>query len=635
MTRPRRDDGVVLAIVALSMVALLLIVAIVIDLGYTRSDRRGGQLAADNAATSSGLTLSESENGQQACDAAFAYLEATLEVTFTPGDPCSTVEPCNESAASDVVVTRVADPYTVEIHHPVVDSSPLMDSTSTIGAAGIAAGDDGSPCTRIGIRITTTGDSLFGGIGGADGRSSTVHAVARADDKTTIQRPINLLVLDRTACQTLTANGGATVLVKSFFDVKDESRQPGVAGVDSDGSRCRNNEAAINVVGSTSKIEALGPCEGGNEEEDADDPCGTIESWASVAAGVCTPGNPGPDWPSCDEGQGSISPNVTKSLARLTRAPIDHRYNCKASYLVADHPWVAQQPIDGCVDDGDTDDDFGPTATTDWVDELYDYVDSVIADLTTPTVAGDSWGVISGTACSPGADITYPADPFDPASTIQNWYVDCDDFRISGGANVVFRRGNVIFRGDVTVSSGSLTVNRCADGDGCPSTTAWTVGDDFEEWRSSERGAWAYAGGEVTNTSSITLRKTALFLGPAGSIDQAGGSNLTWTAPNDTVTIGDDPVRTAGSAGPFEDLALWSEGTAPHEFNGGGNTDFEGVFFAGRATIAFGGNAPMELTEAQFAANRLSFAGTTTFTMAPASDRSVRFDRPAGASLIR
>ena len=634
--RHRRDEGVVLAIAALSMVALLLIVAIVIDLGYTRGDRRGGQLAADNAATSAGLTLSESEDGEQACNAAFAYLAATLEVTFTGGDPCGNLEPCNESAATDVVVERFTDPYTVEIHHPVVDTSPLLGSTSTIGATGIAAGDDdGSPCTRIGIRITTTGDSLFGGIGGADGRSSTVHAVARADDKTTIQRPINLLVLDRTACQTFTANGGATVLVKSFFDVKDETWQPGVAGVDTDGSRCRSNEAAINVVGSTSKIEALGPCDGGNEDEDANDPCGTIESWASVAAGVCTPGNPGPDWPACDEGQGSISPNVTKSPARLTRAPIDHRYNCKASYGLPDDPWTVQQPIDACTDDDDTDDDFGPTLETDWVDELYDYVAEVIADPTTPDVAGDTWGVISGTACSPGADITYPPDPFDPTSTIQNWYVDCNDFRISGGANVAFRRGNVIFRDDVTVSSGSLTVNRCASTDGCASTTAWSEGDDFEEWRSSERGAWAYAGGEITNTSSITLRKTTLFLGPAGFIDQAGGSNLIWTAPNDTVMVDDDPVRTVGSAGPFEDLALWSEGTATHEFNGGGNTDFEGVFFAGRATIAFGGNSPMALTEAQFAANRLSFSGTTTFTMAPASDRSVRFDRPAGASLIR
>ena len=54
------ERGSVLPIVALSMVAILMIAAIVIDLGYTRSDRNATRAAADAAATSGALTLNDS-----------------------------------------------------------------------------------------------------------------------------------------------------------------------------------------------------------------------------------------------------------------------------------------------------------------------------------------------------------------------------------------------------------------------------------------------------------------------------------------------------------------------------------------------------------------------------------------------
>lgn len=623
--RIRSDRGAILVITALVITLLFVIVAIVIDLGATRSDRRGAQLASDNAVSAAAFSLSDTGDGEVACEEALDYLEATLEVTFSsspnpPNEPCSKVASCDPTATSDVTVKRVADPYTVFIHHPVVNSSSLMDKTSTIGASSIGAGDDGDPCQRVGVVVTTSGDDYFGGIAGSTGRESTIWAVARANDAESVKRPLNLLVLDRTGCPTLESNGGADVEVLSYVDT-DGTLQPGVAGNDSDGSKCKKNEATIQVKGGPGSLTAFGPC--GTDPDAGDCETGIIQTWADVDSGTCAAGTPGPDWPACDEGTGSISPDVLKMLPeRLTRAPLDHRYNCKASYTVGEHPWVAAQPIGPCTDDVSDPNDFGATVDTDWVDELYEYVDDVQADPAAFAPAPDSVHVIND--CSPAA-VEYPNLLVPAANT---WYVDCDDFRVNG--SVVFRSGNVIFRGDVTVSSGSLTVNRClATLDSCEAETDWDQWENFDEWRSSERGTWAYIGGQLTNNSSagVTFNNTAVFLGEDGLVDQAGGAGLVWTAPDDE--------GVPGSAGPFEDLALWSEGTDTHEFQGGGVTDFEGVFFTGRAKTLFSGSANMTLDKAQFVAYRLSFSGNNVFKMQPDADRSIRFDRPAGYTLIR
>src|SRR3546814_1497592 len=63
--RPQDDRGATLIITALLMVALILIVAIVIDLGATRSDRRGIQAAVDNATAAAGQSLTPSTRSEE------------------------------------------------------------------------------------------------------------------------------------------------------------------------------------------------------------------------------------------------------------------------------------------------------------------------------------------------------------------------------------------------------------------------------------------------------------------------------------------------------------------------------------------------------------------------------------------
>lgn len=600
----RRDDdrGAILVLMALVITVLVIIAAIVVDLGATRSDRRGGQLAADTAVASAAVELANSNSSHLACEAAFDYLEATLGVVFGNTPTCASLL-VNQALCTATTIegtvrrTDASGDYTAVVHYPVPAASGLMDRTSTIGGVGTIAADadDGLPCERIGIEVITSGDSFFGGIVGTGDRTSTVHAVGRGFGGGIQLRPINLLVLDRTSCETFVANGGASVIVQEFFD--DGEWQPGTAGVDSDGAGCAGpGNATIAINGGPGRIIARGPCPDGTIGN-----CGVIQTFAPVSDGSCSTAA---DYPGCDEQSGSIEPDVTEA-ARLTREPLDHEFNCKASY--ASEAWAALQPINGCAD---------AATNRPYVDELFTYISGVMA--AAPPPAG--WTVISGGACSPSGVVP----PY-----VGNVYVDCGNFRVNG-AVVEFTDGNVIFRNDVTVTGtgGSLTVHSCAAASTCASTSSsWTAGTDFDESTSSNKNAWAYIGGQLRNNATAAFHKTAVFFGPAGRLDQQGGSSLTWSAPDEDGV--DD------SAGPFDVLAMWSEGTAAHGLQGGGALDLEGTFFAGRARLEFGGTSDMTLTEAQFIGYQMQFSGSNLFTMAPAAGRSIPFPLDPEYSLIR
>src|SRR5205823_4427243 len=86
MTRSHRDErGSVMALWALLLVSVVGIVAIVIDLGALRYDRRADRAAADAGATAGAIALDGSPAGpRDACDTAWAYTVRNLR-----GDPAN------------------------------------------------------------------------------------------------------------------------------------------------------------------------------------------------------------------------------------------------------------------------------------------------------------------------------------------------------------------------------------------------------------------------------------------------------------------------------------------------------------------------------------------------------------------
>lgn len=601
MRRSQSDRGATLVIIALSITALLLIVALVIDLGATRSDRRGGQSAVDNAAAAAGQAFAE-DDAETACEEAFGFLALSLGSDPFTGDPCSELTSACDPTTERIVERTVGD-YRAVVINPVL-TQDLLRAPSAIGADAVDQSGDGDPCDRIGVRLTTTGDPFFGRIAGSTERVSSVHAVALVNRGTTEFRPINLLVLNRTECQVFTIGGGggdAQVVVTS---PTDDPTAPGVAALDSDASddaSCNPNKSTLELNGSGSTLRAEGPC------GTIPDPgtCGRIELFTPVVDGSCAPTG---DVPACNEGTGSITPDASTLSARYTRAPVDARYNCKPSY--ASEPWYGVQPTGACS---------GASSSTDYIDEINAFAGVATAPAGFTTINNSSPG-----GCSP--DQTYPSG---------NYFVDCATFRINGGANVVFEGGNVIFRGDVTVTSGSLTLHQCGSTETCSNSIAWTPNGDFVESQFGPKAAWVYVNGDLSSSGTLSIAHAAVILGRADSRFSQNGGTVAWTAPDEGDVV--------GSAGPFDDLALWSEGvttatgptSSPHSFRGGGGSNFEGLFFGGRSKFDLAGSGVVNLTIAQFVSDKIAFSGGATFRMSPVSDRGVRFPIDPTSSLIR
>lgn len=605
----RGERGAFLIVFALCLSVLVLVIALVIDLGFTRVDRRNGQLAVDNAVSSAAKTFSETGSPQAACLDAFDIASSTLDVPAFAGQDCTALPLACNSLTAEVSTSGVSGSYTATVIYPVADSSPLMVRTSTIDNAGVAgSSDDGLACDRIGLQLATVGEPFFGGIAGSTERPSEVHAVARVGEGNNLERPLNLLALERYDCGALVLSGLGDVLVSSVLNALGV-RQEGIAAVDSNASEsCGGNAATLEATGQGSLV-AFGPC-----DDDPTASCageGRIPLIASFNSGSCDGTG---DVPGCREGvNADIEPAVEASPGLFTRAPVDHRFNCKASYV--SEPWftgVLRQPIDPCED---------AAASRPYVDELEAYVAAIegmsAADRLLP--AYGSWQTIGGSlaACSI-SNVTF----------VGNVYVDCANFR--PGDNVVFAGGNVIFRDQVTINSPTSLLRLHAPcpvpapvppATSCAAPVSWTPGDPFDESQSSTAAGWAHFGGELKmNSGTFAGEHVALFLDSTSRLNVTGG-NFVVEAPDGT--------------GPFDDLSVWSEGTSVHTLGGNGDLEVIGVLFTGQATFDYAGNAPQVMDEAQFIANKLRFTGGSSLQMSPAADRNVDFPVDPTFNLIR
>lgn len=617
MRHHQDERGAILVMFALVITALLVIVAIVIDLGATRSDRRGGQLAVDNAVAAAAREVPET-GAAAACVTALDYLEATLDAatfTITDGPTCPAKFPATPlcvnsglSATAPRVLVAKSGPYTVRISHPVSSTASatqhLMNRTSTINAQTFGAtSDDGKPCNRIGVELTTQGADFFGQLAGSSGRSSTVHAVAYGEEVTGPDRPINLLVLNRTSCQALTVGGSSNVVVEI---PTDGPSVPGIIGLDSDATAgCGGGKAALEVSGT---LLAKGPCDDGVSTN-----CGILDIFAAVPNGACT--KDGIDVPACKTIGGGptaasdlkVQPDATTMAERVTRSPFEHLYNCQSSYV--SKTWYAAQSIAGC------------TTRRPYVDELRNFASTMSASNLKGFTSLPSASVPGFESCNV-INATIPQG---------NYYVDCPTFKVSASGTVDFQGGNVVFGGKVEVpGGGTLLVHSCSEDEPVTCGTLsspWETGDDFDESTWSGKNAWVYLQNEFGAAGNVTMNNVTLFIDGPGYFNKNGGGTTTWIAPDED---GDDD-----SAGPFDDLSMWSTSTAKHTFAGGGSSTWEGVFFGADALFDFGGTAPMNMTAAQFASDKVEFSGATDYTMSPVADRAVSTSLGYRTSLIR
>ncbi|NND04380.1 MAG: hypothetical protein HKN91_16510 [Acidimicrobiia bacterium] len=565
--KTNRENGTTILVVAASMLLLIGVAALAIDLGGLRLDRRADRLATDAAATAGAASINPfaGSAADQACATAWAYLLLNLgdEGATTQPPNCATFAPSCSAPNVARQTTAIAPPYTVVITHPVPDSHPLM------AGQAINPNFDGTPCQRLGVELTRVRDFAFGGVLGDPDGSTTVRSVAKIGAGVGAGEVVPLLVLEPFSCDALYTSGQGKVTVSYFND------SPGFIVVDSDGSK---NSPPNSCNGANSfTIDSQGTQNGWIRAIPVPAPKNIPSAILSYALSGDPAADPAEAYDPADISSpaSGIDPSDPPASAfrlyprpvgvtrRITRAPIDWRYNCKSSYPA----YLGVIPIVPCPDT--------PAA----------HIDSLIAAYSVsagdPTAFGyTAWSSVY--SCSPSSDIT-------TAPGI-NWWIDCDPFFVNGiDVDVVIPDGNVIADGDIDLGAGAtLTINAN---------------------NASDSTLFVRAGGSLTKgaQSSITLNRTFVYLAD-GNVDLVGGvGGLNWSAP---------------TGGVFEDLSLWSESPVQHEIGGQAGNTLTGTFFTPLADpFSLTGQSGQFQTDAQFLTRRLEVKGQGEVLMKPDPDR--------------
>lgn len=613
--RLREERGVYTVLYFILIVAIFTILAIVVDLGSARAQRRSLQRVVDLAALAGGPSLPGDPQG--ACKHAWNYLKTNLPdmpsgANMAPGlsgttcegfpTVCLGVEP-----GTTYTATGTGD-YTISFLYPVPDADIAPPQT-----------EDGIQCERLRLTATRKYTTLFGSAFGANQVDPTGTAVVRMFFGRVRPLLVALLVLDPFNCDVLTASGQAEIRIMSSFD----GVVPGRITLDSealDGSAPDGTPGcspatpySINAIGiQNSKILAFPSATG--------DPAQIELYGIQTGQFTCLEGN----LHACEQADidaGRVSPFPVRSPSRITRAVVDHVWNCRDG--ASPYPLYHTILVPRCNDRDNTKEP--------WVDHLIAEIGNS-GGLPTPPNGGTFQAFRGqGYQCTynPNEVIVVPEG---------NWYVDCPQpfgFRIRG--SVTFLGGNIVFEDAVEVkSSGSLRINVGNTNPTlrpeCQAAFIGCAGD------SSELASYVYfrrGTFEKEAQSEITLNNTMVYInhttasqgqsltcgsgGQACMSIAAGTGEVIWTAPVE---------------GPFKALALWSESSQKHLLGGQANLLVDGVFFTPESIFEFQGQGCQFSTRAQFISYRLTASGQGCFTLEPDPAKVVLVP-DTGANLIR
>ncbi len=579
------ERGAVLLIVAGSMVLLLAIAAFVLDLAALRADRAVSTSVSDQAATAGSLELWNGD-GQAACQTALAYIDLNMPGGPFTGANCGALPSSCGPATAAVSTSATSGQWTATITYPVPNGHPLLDPAAIGATTQAIHTEDGVRCERLGVQIDGIRQFFFANVIGAASGDTEVHAVARATPSDSADMVLNLLILERYDCDAISAAGGGAadggIVTDAIWNPVDMAFDPGWIAVDSDGSSgvdCSAN-GVLDIDGTNGLIRADGPanCPGEINTPGSGDGCGEIR--------VLADGQP---YPGCNPRActSSALPNSPAPLPeqlprRVTRSPVDHRYNCKPGGYTFDPGY-----------------DISPCTKTPPTPPYIDQLVAAYGVAGTVPAGFESW-------TSLGHPCTVP-----PAGSIninnKDVYIDCHP-RLGINGAVRITGGDVIVRSDINIQSGAtLEFNKPAMG--IPHIPR------IFYMRDGELGK--------AGSANLYLYKTTVYMSETSELDLGGGTGeLVWQAPNDP-------------AYRFDDLALWSEGTSEHKFAGQAVLDLSGVFFVPRGTVAYAGQGNQLQISAQFISKKLKSTGQGLLIVAPAFDHAVLFPELLDIQLIR
>jgi type II secretory pathway pseudopilin PulG len=640
MTRRAQEDGVVLVLVAVLMVAILITVGLVIDHGQLREDRQSNKRLADSAA--SAATLDLQVGPWAAVCTAYNYVLAnadgfssfTSETWTDAASPPTTLVSAPGSCPSGAPYSAPcveADPTTwARFTGTAHDGDIEVDIQSGYSLPdpafvedGSIAGDDGSPCDQVSVIVREARTPMFGVVAGVNREHTTIRSVGRITPGES--QVAALVVLERTACRAIDAStNGGKLVVHATTDT------PGSISVDSDGSGCTGGQKVVegsplpstqlpNVIAEST---TTSPVKSGRI---------SIFALGSNPGAANSTACASPTTSPC-----AISPVPRRLPVRITRDILDKRY------LAAVHSAVAA--ADGALN-------------------------AVPAGLTALTgVAGVDVTGGSTPTCRIDSDITVAA---------AGVYIDCDlivesggRLRLTGDGATVIAKGTITVNGTGSGSNppGELVISRPSNfyvkgtnqgsalaidiggvlrvGDGgadgvsaCPTPSpgnatsrmvvrlgTFRVGGGSSSLRLCQTavvmgGGWQASGG-APPTAWPTTNGAAPYNNTFKSVVTVSGQGLVeWTAPN---AVPNAPA-TATDWARLEDLTLWTEASTASSIGGQGGVELAGVFALPNAdAFTIGGTGSQRIgADAQFWTRRLALSGAALLEMAPNPDDSV------------
>jgi hypothetical protein len=442
--------------------------------------------------------------------------------------------------------------YTVELHFPV----PLSEIWNSKYGDGL---NDGLPCQRMRVLVTTKESAFFGGVVGSKGNDVTRSATLRS--KTDARERIPALwLLDPHGCTPLAASGGSRVTVG--MNTPDEIIQ-GVIKLDSDGSTCSSNQNTISSSGTGTLVQAV-PTSPINGKKGVISLFGLPPGATTCSAPICDP---------ADVAGGRLVPQPQGSTERATRAPVDWRYNCKSSY-----PSYHGLTISGC------------TAGTP------KYIDNLRAAIgTTGNPSGfQKWST------------TYSCNPSGTVNASGNWWIDCNSGLSIGTGTTVTINGNIVMDKGLSMTGGGAFNVNTANNNVFPSafqtpanfttTGCLTANSEDAAFMYMRDGSWDITGGTINLNRVAVIQQTGYVKVSSATPD--------WTAP---------------TVGPFSQLSLWSElASNKYSISGGAGVSLEGIFFTPEADpLSLSGSGDWGQLKAQFISYRVSVTGGGTLTMTP------------------
>lgn len=685
--RPRDEQGAVAIIVALFATVLLVIAALVVDLGLVRVDRQIDKSAAD-AATTAGL---HALNGGDANPRPFVgvctaikYLQrnndrfAALTDTagsWTDGNGNAVGNGCTDAALRNQVCSPGSlaswarftwtgslegQPLSVVIQSGYVLSASSGFPEDSLPAAALENNDSAQGCDQLAVIINQQRQPGLGSLATDAALKTAIRSVGRVKQEPGGFAPA-MLLLERDTCPVLesgSSSGSSFIHVLGAVSTNGQS-QPGTIHSDSSASSSCSGGSNQNIFlgrGSDGIVAYAAPTVGNPTVPDPTKP-GQITSYAgSIGKAmnyiIDTVGTLSNAYAASGVSAAAPGTHTAPSgMPRVTRSPVDQRYFPGVKGAIASANSV-----------------FG-------------------------TVTAVSPGWVPLLTCAPN-QATIDALGLTATSKL---YVDCPgDFQGPNSAPLTINAGTIVFRGNVaprrvhtypnahhiyiggTTGGDAISIGNNAglkvhtagrtDGSGrCLTNHSTSKAIMFVKagrFRESNGGQL-----QLCNTSVIMMGSRSDGCVPAaaganpsatpctgvnggvgdGQLLQQGG-DIDWTAPDALdLTLDADGNPTAAATtgwgdinGP-EDLALWAEsasggtGTDVFRMQGGGVFKVRGVFMVPNAIpFTIGGSASLNLVNAQFIVRTIVLNGTNTkITMSVDGNSAVRLPRLTIVGLVR